>query len=442
MSWRIAAVMAGLLLGCAHAPRGGLLEDAKTDLAQGRSSDAYPLLERLHRDRPEDLEVARLLTEAAFRTGQSDRLRADVRRALERRDSAQGHYMLGLLDFAQSQDMTHGAAEELERAIALAPTEAELHHRLGLALLECEQYAQALPRLQKAVDLAPERPGYQLPLARAYARLGDHAGAVRALRAVVEGRPSHAEVATARALAEELEDPFRGFPNAARSRLELGMNWLKNADLPEQALTVFEDINHDYPDLAVVHSLIGACYQRQDDPARAVEELKKAVQLAPSVGKYALYLAELYDARKRADPAQEAFEQALANNPLLEVAYQRLGEMALERRDLPAARRLLGILVVLEPDNVTSRGKLAQAYQLDGDFRGAGRVLRDGLEKDAKNVDLLLRLGLLEADERETVQGAPEKKRLTDEARKHLAQVVELQPQNAFAAKALESLGP
>src|SRR5205807_2284980 len=109
-------------------------------------------------------------------------------------------------------DAATRAISELTRAVQLAPQQAELHYRLGLALLESERYAEALVPLRRAVQLAPERRGLQLPLAKALHRTGDDAGATAALAALVHAEPSPAEVTTARALMDRLADPFARFP--------------------------------------------------------------------------------------------------------------------------------------------------------------------------------------------------------------------------------------
>ncbi|MFY0576011.1 hypothetical protein ACN28S_18090 [Cystobacter fuscus] len=44
----------------------------------------------------------------------------------------------------------------------------------------------------------------------------------------------------------------------------------------------------------MVHALMGLAWQRLDDAGRAVEEFKRAIELAPADGKNHFYLGELY----------------------------------------------------------------------------------------------------------------------------------------------------
>lgn len=438
----LAAFVASLALtGCAHTGAGAgrsPLEEAKLALDRGDAPAALPELEQAHRQSPSDLDVARLLVEAYVKCGRS----AELQKRLpnDPADPAVHAYMLGLAHFADPATAGTQAIADLQQAVRLAPNLAELHYRLGLALLDSERFAEALPELSRAAELAPERTAIQLPLAKALARNGRREEAVAALRKVVLGHPSPAEVKIARALMDGIADPFAGFPDAARARLERGINWLQNADVPQEAIIQFEDILRDYPDLAVVHALLGLSYQRIEDAGRAVDELKRAIELDPRSGKNWLYLGELYLSHQRNDPAQEAFEKALALNPLLDSAYLHLGDLAIERRDLSTARQMYEALAALEPDAVPPRGKLALALELTGDYAGASRVLHAVVEKDPENVEFLLRLGLLEAERSKHAAQASEKKAAADEAAHDLEEVLERQPDNAIASRALQDV--
>src|SRR5439155_8960695 len=130
-------------------------------------------------------------------------------------------------------------------------------------------------------------------------RSGDGKGAVAALSSAIASAPTHQDVKVARALMDQIADPFAAFPQAARPTLEQGIQWLQVADVPQQAIISFEEILHDWPDLAVVHALLGLAYQRIDDAGRAVDELKRAIELAPDDGKSHLYLGQLYLSHQR-----------------------------------------------------------------------------------------------------------------------------------------------
>ncbi|SET02950.1 Tfp pilus assembly protein PilF [Stigmatella erecta] len=434
----------GLLTGCQHASPGaralGPADQARLYLEQNQPDRALPLLEKLHAQSPEDLAVARALTEAQVKAGRVEAWIAELQRRNGQGERAVNQYMLGLALFSRASGAGAPAVAAFERAIALAPSEAEFHYRLGIAHLESEQYAAALGPLRRAAELAPERAGVRLPLAKALYRTGDAPGAVAALNALVRASPSPAEVATARALMNQIADPFVGFPKAAEAKLEEGMRLLQELDIPQQAILAFEEILQNYPDLAVVHALLGLAYQRLDDAGRAVDEFKQAIELAPRDGKNHLYLGELYLTRQRADAAREAYAKAVALNPLLDAAWFRLGDLHLDRRELTAAHEAFQVLTSLQPDAVPPRGKLALVYQLEGDYPAAQRELLRVVEKDPENLEFTLRLGLLFTEQALRARTAESRRTSAGEAEQWLLKVLEAQPDNVQASRALQQL--
>jgi len=442
----LAAVLGWSLLaaGCKHGSSIERVlsphEQARVYMEQNQPARAVSLLEELHAKSPDDLDMARTLTEAHVKSGRTDAWIAEIQRRNAQAERAVNHYMLGLAYFSRASDAGAPAVAAFERAIALTPNEAEFHYRLGIALLESEQYAAALGPLRRAAELAPDRAAVRLPLAKSLHRTGDSAGAVAALSAVVRAAPTASEVTTARALMNQIADPFASFPKAAEGKLEEGMRFLQELDVPQQAILAFEEILHDYPDLAVVHALLGLAYQRLDDAGRAVDEFKQAIELSPRDGKNYFYLGELYLSRQRAEAAREAFSKAVAFNPLLDEAWFRVGDLSLERRDLKAAREAFRILTWLQPEAVPPRGKLAVVYQLEGDFPAAERELRHVVEKDPENMEFSLRLGLLFAEQTQRTRKPEERRAAGEEAEKWLLKVLEEQPDNALASRALQQV--
>ncbi|MCP3144598.1 tetratricopeptide repeat protein [Pyxidicoccus xibeiensis] len=447
--WVRAAVLGlGLLAtGCSHtAPATASNRPADTRgkarvvLDENPPEKAVELLRAMQLQTPDDLDVARALTEAHVKAGRTDAWIAELQGRIAAQERAVDQYMLGLALFSRARDAGAPTVAAFERAIALAPETAEFHYRLGVARLESEQYAAAVEPLRRATTLAPERTAWRLPLAKALHRTGDAPGAVAALGSVVRGRPSPGEVTTARALMEQIADPFAGIPKTAEAKLEEGLRYLNDLDAPQHAILAFEEILHDYPDLAVVHALLGLAYQRLDDAGRAVDEFKQAIERAPRDGKNHLYLGELYLSRQRPDAARTAFEQAVALHPLLDVAWFRLGDLHLERRDLNAAREAFSVAVALTPDAVPPRGKLALVYQLEGDYAAAERELRHVVEKDPENMEFSLRLGLLFTEQAMKSSRAETRKTASGEAERWLGKVLEAQPENAVASRALQQL--
>lgn len=397
-----------------------------------------PLLERLAQESPQDLTIARQLCEAHTRAGTGPQLLA----RLAARKDAHAAYMRGLLLFASAASAGAPALEAFREAVRLAPAEAEFHYRLGVALLESEADQPALGELREALRLSPAHPGWNLPLAKALFRTGQGPEGVTALRVVVTSSSSPADIRVAQALIERHADPFAPVPASVRPRLEQVVTWLEGDAVPQQALVQLEELEHDFPDLAIVHTLLGAAWARMDDAGKSVEEFRRAIELAPTDGKNHLYLGELYLGRQRPRQANEHFEKALALNPLLDRAWFHLGDAALEANDLQAARERFGACARIVPEDPSAHGKLALVLQLLEDWPAAERELQGIVDRDPENLEYVLRLGVLHAEHALKAREPSERKRAATDARKWLGQVLDKQPENAIASRAMERLGP
>lgn len=426
---------------CSHLPAPAVptaQERARGLLRQGQADKAIPILAQLHRQAPDDLGIARTLVEAHLKAGRAGELIAQ----LSSRESAGAakHYMLGLAYFGQSPHSSPPAIRELQAAIALAPREAELPYRLGLALLASEQFRSALPPLERAAELAPARSDILLTLARARYRLGDFEGAVSALRKLVAASPTRAEVVAAREVMDAIADPFTAVPPAARGALESSLRLLHEMDAPQQAIAALDEIARQNPRLSIVHTLLALAYQRLDDDGSAVDELKRAIELSPSDGRALYYLGEVYVRRRRTAQAQECFQRAVELNPLLQDAYLRLGDWAIEERDLLTAQAQFQIGVALSPDSLAPRAKLALAMQLQGNWAGAERELREVLKRDPDNLELKLRMGQLFLDKRNRSLTTRERESAGNEAARWWREVLKVDSQNPIAIRGLQTI--
>ncbi|MFY0576010.1 hypothetical protein ACN28S_18085 [Cystobacter fuscus] len=127
-------------------------------------------------------------------------------------------------------------------------------------------------------------------------------------------------------------------------------------------------------------------------------------------------------------------------NPLLDMAWFRLGDIRLERKDLKAAGEAFRVLTHLEPDEAPPRGKLALVLQLEGDWAGAERELKHVVDKDPENLEFTLRLGILFTEQARQSTRPEERREAAAKAEQWLGKVLEAQPENAVASRALQQL--
>lgn len=301
---------------------------------------------------PTNLTALRGLVETAHLAGRLGELEARFSAQVARHpNDAYAHEALGLVYFAKAS--THGkkARFHLEEAARLEPGVADFHYRLGVFLVENDAYAEAREVLKKAVDGAPKDPRYRLPYAVSLARTGDRAGAVRQLATILDLDPEIWQVQRAEQTAKALLDPFRGFPAAAREQFELAMTWL-SSDQSTQATVVLDSLLTRYPDLAVVHSLSGLAAAKTDDAGRAIAAFRRATELDPQLAEPRMYLGDVYFSRGRPESAREHYEAAVALNPFLPDAWQRLAEVHLKAENRDSAAHAFERYLLLRPGDV------------------------------------------------------------------------------------------
>ena len=426
-----------------QSPSDALVAQGQRELREGRTDEALALYRKALAADPSSPNAMRALVEGHFRTGRI----ALIIRELEERVAAQetddlAHYGLGMAYFARSADAEGKAVAHLRRATELRPRVAEYPFRLGVVHLEAERYPEAVESLKKSRELEPGQPRHYVPLALALSRTGDRKGAVDALRAILSLNPERRDIETAKKVMARLNDTFREFPKAVEGDFQRGIDLMDRADSPQQAIVAFEEILEKFPDLAVVHAALGLCYQRIEDAGRAMDEYHRALELAPEDGRNHGYVADLYYSRERFDKAVESYRAAVERDPLNDHGYDRLGQIALQRGDAPEAARWLKLLTVVRPDDPAARQSYGLALLAQKEFGAAEREFNSILERDPRNTEALLRLGLLNMEWQSAEKDPGLKASYGEKAARYFEQVLDLQPQNVLAARMLKSLKP
>ncbi|MGQ0508914.1 MAG: tetratricopeptide repeat protein, partial [Myxococcaceae bacterium] len=276
-----------------------------------------------------------------------------------------------------------GDVAELSKAAELAPSNPELHYRLGLAQLKASQFSSARQSLERATELSPNDASYRLPLAKALAKTGERQRAVAEIwRAVQAGQ----SLDVARALMDDLSEPL---PTGA----EKGLAALER-DQAAEAVHHFDSLLLSQPDSAVLSALYGLALMKLDNSARALFALRKAVALAPEDGKLHLYLADFYRLRQRPTEALTSYENATRYHPLLDQAHAHAAQLAMETGAWNDAARHFRALTYLMPSSPAPRVSLAAALHNLGDAEGATRELRTVLAKHPDHAEAARALAL------------------------------------------------
>jgi tetratricopeptide (TPR) repeat protein len=192
------------------------------------------------------------------------------------------------------------ALPHLQDAARLDPDRPETSFALGQALLDSHRPAEAIPHLQRAFDAGVRRDLAGVDLVRAHAALGNREAALRVLQAVAPQRES--DSASWHALGKLAED--LGAPALA-------------ADFYGRAVAV----DPASADTRRQHGLMLAVLGRTADAAAAFEAL---VALAPDDASAHLNLAVVYAQLGRLDEARRHAREALRLQPGYDKAMELL----------------------------------------------------------------------------------------------------------------------
>jgi tetratricopeptide (TPR) repeat protein len=184
-------------------------------------------------------------------------------------------------------------------ALRLQPHLADLHAGFAAALRRWGRPGEALPYAQRAVQLKPERAQFHHTLASILEDLGQKDEAMAELRQAVARNP-------------RLPDVHYGLGSLL---LEKGRT--------DEALEHYREALELNPDLNDLYAPTATLLARKGDFAEAVRLYEEAVQRRPTPAAH-FNLALTLERMGRRDEARRHYEQALALDPGLEPARQRL----------------------------------------------------------------------------------------------------------------------
>ena len=133
------------------------------------------------------------------------------------------------------------------------------------------------------------------------------------------------------------------------------------------------------------HNNLGDLYSRRGELSRAVEEFKRAIELAPHYADAHHNLANTYQQMGEIGNAIKNYQQAIVYNPSLWQSYQSLAAIYVTRQDLSLAKEYMRKAAQINPKNSYLRANLAVILLQAGEREEAGRELEDALRLDPEN---------------------------------------------------------
>ncbi|SVA65903.1 uncharacterized protein METZ01_LOCUS118757, partial [marine metagenome] len=229
-------------------------------------------------------------------------------------------------------------------AAQAAPTSSSTVARLGMVLHAYDQFEGAARCYERALDLQPGQSAWLYYLGSARARLGRHNEAVDALRQAIRTNPSYAP-----------------------TRLQLADVLLATGAV-EDARALYDALTREYPTLVQAVYGLGRALSELHQNAAAVEQLARAIELAPEYGSahYALGLAyrdlgdETAARRHVAESERTAGRQPPVDDPLMRDVHAL--------RTDPRAREMRAFRLQLEGRVLESIEQYEQALANDPDL--------------------------------------------------------------------------
>lgn len=134
--------------------------------------------------------------------------------------------------------------------------------------------------------------------------------------------------------------------------------------------------------------------------AEAIPKLKQATTLLPRNAQAWNHLGLAYHGNHQAEPAQRAYQTALALDPRLAAARYNLGCLYLETTNLPAATQELYSYALLQRNSVDARLKLGVAHLRSRRLDDAERSFKEVLELHPRHPEALNNLGVVQYQRR------------------------------------------
>jgi tetratricopeptide (TPR) repeat protein len=219
-----------------------------------------------------------------------------------------------LSDAFQASRLPQPALEAARSAVQLAPDDVEVLAWFADRALDMNASIEAIPVLNRAVQLDPQRGDLLIRLGRVHARFGEVNQALKAYRQVIDVPAPEPEI----------------LQKAASGLLELDDNAAAIACL-ERALELLPE-----PTPALLRDL-ASVQQRSGDLDKALETIDRAVQLATHDPAIHLFKADLLLERDRPEAARACLEHALNLHPHDPEIHQRIALVLRKQGDLASA---------------------------------------------------------------------------------------------------------
>ncbi len=227
----------------------------------------------------------------------------------------------GVVLAAQKQYLQ--AAEKLERATAVDPTNDQAFWNLAIVHIEMHKFERARDDLERAIDVNPDSAGYYEKLGTVLMELEDWQGAQTRFARAIELDPNlfkaHYKLGQVHERLDNPQEALREYTAAIQAgprfieayrslgRLYADLGYL---DLSVQVLQAgLQVVIEGTEDEAHLHHLLGTVFQQQRDYDAAVREFREALRLLPSLREALFALGWTYALQNNREEARRYLKQ-------------------------------------------------------------------------------------------------------------------------------------
>ncbi|MDW8240382.1 MAG: tetratricopeptide repeat protein [Acidobacteriota bacterium] len=286
-------------------------------------------------------------------------------------------------------------------------------YNLGVEYMKKNQVDQAIPLLERAIELNPNHVLAYNNLAAAYLAKGEPQRALALLQHALTLKPDNRD----RIVWAKRDQTYRMIlRNIAKSYLALNQP-ARALEYVRQAL----DISPNDPSTYALQALI---YQKTGQPEAALQACQQGLQLDPSSVELRTMMAELLESQGRMEDAQTHWEQLLSASPTHPAANIRLAVSYINRDQVESAAQHLRQAFTQPITQPQLNALIQQAtrlyppprsfllaarlYHLIQETEQAIVVCQQGLEQFPRDRDLRNQLAFLYADSRQLDKAAAE----------------------------------
>lgn len=345
------------------------------------------------------------------------------------------HYLLGLS--YRGLEQYPQAEEQLRTAAGMEPDHSDLQFNLGLVILRGGRAKEAVPHLQKAIQLDPAAEGPRLQLAIALKDLKQAQQSAKVYQDVRETEQSNllknqftTEGAKANQLlsagqAAQAAEVYRQMlqiqPRDAHTYYNLSLALDLDGKFPAERQALETAIKLD-PTLAQARSKLGVLDMSQGQVDDAIQNFKKALEIDPQLTEAQVNLATIYDGKGQVKEAETLLRRALESDPRYAQAHFDLGLVLAQQQRFPEAESELDQAVALDSTNLNVQTALAEVEAREGKSESSIGILRKVAATRPNNFQDHLNLGIALADHLEVEAALAE-----------FTKAVELNPGSAIA---------